>query len=202
MTPSAGTAGGGLDAFGLVSFPRSNRAGSAWWVHADSRPAHPGTALPPARPRLRGAARAQHPPRAERASERPSSLKAGGGRRAALLPPSRDARAPQRAAAAPPACAPRPAAAWSASAARARAGGSARCDPSTWATSSSPARPTPACSPWASAATTASAASPGTRRPCGGPCGREGPRGATCAALRTATACPAARPTPPHACPL
>lgn len=166
---SAGTAGGGLDCVGLVS-PLSSRLGSAWWVHADSRRRAPcaPTPSPPSRLRLRGAARAQHPPRASRAPKFLEGRRWPQSRPHSLPPSLGDARAPQRAAAAPPACAPRPVAAWSASAARARAGGSARYDPSTWATSSSPARPTPACLLWASGATTASAASPGTpRRPCG-----------------------------------
>lgn len=169
-TLSAGTAGGGLGGLGLQPFLTGQRSLAGAGGLPCARPAH----RPPA---PRSGARPGHSTRPEQSAE---FLEGRRPRQTCLrsLPPSRDARAPQRAAAAPPACAPRPAAAWSASAVRARAGGSARCGPSTWATSSSPARPTPACSPWASGATTASAASPGTR----GPCGREGPRGATCAA--------------------
>lgn len=188
---------------GTPAFPNGQRSLAGADGLPRACPAHPRTALPPRAPgRGQGTAPAR--------SGAPSSLKAGGRRRPALpsflppfLPPSRDARAPQRAAAAPPACAPRPAAAWSASAARVRAGGSGRCGPSTWVTFSSPARPTPACSPWASGDTIASAASPGTRGGGeGGPCGREGPREATCAASAQPRPGPAARPAPPHACPL
>lgn len=192
---SAGTAGGGLDCVGLVS-PLSSRLGSAWWVHADSRRRAPcaPTPSPPSRLRLRGAARAQHPPRASQAPKflegrrwpqsRPHSLPPSVTR----VPRSAQPQRRQHARRGP----------WRPGALLQRGQG-----PGAPRAATLPRGRPPLLLPGLRLRAYCGRAGPPLRvllrqvrrGDRAGPCGREGPRGATCAALRTATACP-----PPHAC--